>query len=99
MAERYSSLGGEVEYNSTVKEILVEKHRAVGVRMADGGEQRADVIIGAGDSRSAIFDLLGGRYVDKKIKERFENWKLLCRSSSACLVVEHELAGVQQHPK
>jgi phytoene desaturase len=77
MAERYASLGGEVKYNSTVKEILVENDRAVGVRLADGSEHRADVIIGAGDSRSTIFDLLGGRYVDKKIKERFENWKLL----------------------
>jgi phytoene dehydrogenase-like protein len=77
IAERYTSLGGELKYNSTVKDILVENDRAVGVRLADGGELRADVVIAAGDSRSMIFDLLGGRYVDKAIKKRFENWKLL----------------------
>lgn len=73
--ERYKSLGGQVTYNSTVKEILVENHRAVGVRLADGSEQRADVVVSAGDGRSTIFELLGGRYLDKKLAERYQNWK------------------------
>ncbi len=77
MVERYASLGGQVKYNSTVNEIVVENNRAVGVRLVDGSEHRADVVVGAGDSRSTIFKLLGGRYVDKPIRERFENWKLL----------------------
>ncbi len=93
MAERYASLGGEVKYSSTVKEILVENDRAVGVRLADGGELRADVVIGAGDSRSTIFDLLGGRYVDKNIKERFENWKLLPPVVTLSFGVTREFPG------
>lgn len=93
MAERYASLGGEVKYSSTVKEILVENHRAVGVRLADGSELRADVVIGAGDSRSTIFDLLGGRYVDKKIRERFENWKLLPPVVTLSFGVTREFPG------
>jgi phytoene dehydrogenase-like protein len=75
---RYRSLGGEVTYSATVKEILVENDRAVGVRLADGSEQRADIVVSAGDGHSTVFKLLGGRYVDRQIKERYENWKLLC---------------------
>jgi phytoene desaturase len=64
-----------VTYNSTVKEIIVENDCAVGVRLADGSEQRADVIVSAGDGHGAIFELLGGRYLDGKLKERYQNWK------------------------
>lgn len=93
MTERYASLGGEVKYSSTVKEILVEHDRAVGVRLADAGEHRADVVIGAGDSRSTIFDLLGGRYADKTIRERFENWKLLPPVVTLSFGVAREFPG------
>ncbi len=77
MVTRYEGLGGAILYSATVKEILVENHRAVGVRMADGTESRADIVVGAGDGRRTIFELLGGRYVDKKITERFATWEML----------------------
>jgi phytoene dehydrogenase-like protein len=76
--DRYKSLGGQISYSSTVKEIIVEKDRAVGVRLVDGTEHRADDVVSAGDGYSTIFKLLGGRYVDRTIKQRYENWKLLC---------------------
>jgi phytoene dehydrogenase-like protein len=93
VAERYASLGGEVQYNATVQEILVEHDRAVGVRLADGSELRADVVVGAGDSRSTIFNLLGGRYVDKAITERFANWKLLPPVMTLSFGVKREFPG------
>ena len=93
VAERYASLGGEVQYNATVQEILVEHDRAVGVRLADGSELRADVVVGAGDSRSTIFNLLGGRYVDQKITERFANWKLLPPVMTLSFGVKREFPG------
>ena len=64
-------------YNSTVKEIIVENNRAVGVRLTNGRELRADVVVSAGDGHSTIYNLLGGRYLDKKLTERFQNWKLI----------------------
>ena len=93
MVTRYEKLGGTVQYNATVKEILVENDRAVGVRLADGTEQRADIVIGAGDGRSTIFDLLGGKYVDKKITERFADWKMLCPIITVSFGVTREFAG------
>jgi phytoene desaturase len=75
--KRYKDLGGRVTYKATVEEILVEHDRAVGVHLADGSEHRAEVVVSAADGYSTIFKMLGGRYVDKKIEERYENWELI----------------------
>jgi phytoene desaturase len=75
MEGHYRALGGEVTYRATVEEIVVEEDRAVGVRLADGSEVRADAVVSAADGRSTIFGMLGGRYADEKIKHRYETWK------------------------
>lgn len=75
--ERYRALGGKATYKATVREILVEDNQAVGVRLVDGTEHGADVVVSAADGYSTIFNMLGGRYVDKKIEERYRNWELI----------------------
>jgi len=72
---RYQALGGKVTYKATVEEILVENDCAVGVRLADGSEHRADAVVSAADGYSTIFKMLGGRYVNDKIRTRYETWK------------------------
>ncbi|MFX0162843.1 MAG: phytoene desaturase family protein [Candidatus Hodarchaeota archaeon] len=74
--KRYKNLGGQVTYKATVEKILVENDRAVGVRLADGSEHRADIVVSAADGFSTIYKMLDGRYVDKKIENRYKNWKL-----------------------
>jgi phytoene dehydrogenase-like protein len=74
---RFLDLGGEIRYSARVKEILVEpdpagEHRAAGVRLADGSEHRADVVISAADGRTTIFDMLGGRFVDEEVRKPYE---------------------------
>jgi phytoene desaturase len=73
--QRYRDLGGEVTCDATVEEILVENDRAVGVRLADGSEHRAEAVVSAADGHSTIFKMLGGRYVNEKIRNRYANWK------------------------
>jgi phytoene dehydrogenase-like protein len=75
--QRYKALGGQLTYEATVEEILVENDRAVGVRLADGSEHRSDMVVSAADGYSTIFKMLGGRYVDNNIKERYRTWKLV----------------------
>jgi phytoene dehydrogenase-like protein len=65
---RYKSLGGEIHYDSRVEKILVENNRAVGVRLTNGSEHRADVVISNADGRKTIMDLLEGKYVTEKIR-------------------------------
>ena len=93
IADRYRNLGGEVTYHATVKEILVENHHAVGVRLAGGQEYRADVVVSAGDGFSTIFEMLDGRYVDRKIAERYQNWKRICPIVTVSFGVAREFAG------
>ncbi|MFN8633067.1 MAG: NAD(P)/FAD-dependent oxidoreductase [Chloroflexota bacterium] len=61
--QRYRELGGEIEYGARVAKILVEDGRAVGVRLVDGAEHRADDVVSAADGHATVFDLLGGRHV------------------------------------
>ena len=49
----------------------------MGVRLADGSQHRADIVVSAADGYSTIFKMLGGRYVDQKIESRYKNWKLI----------------------
>jgi phytoene desaturase len=74
LAGRYQNLGGELTCGATVEKILVEQDRAVGVRLADGSEHRADIVISAADGYSTIFQMLGGRYIDQKIRSLYGTW-------------------------
>jgi len=74
MAEYYQRLGGETRYRKRVKEMMVVDHRAVGVRLEDGTEHREDAVIWAGDGRTVIFDILGGKYVDDAVRQMYDTW-------------------------
>jgi phytoene dehydrogenase-like protein len=73
IARRYESLGGKVNYRSKVETILVENGKAVGVRLADGSEHRADTVISNADGRTTIFDMLGGKYANDTIRKYYDS--------------------------
>lgn len=66
MERRYLALGGRITYRARVRKILTENGRAVGVRLEDGSEHRADWVISAVDGHATIFDLLEGKYLDRR---------------------------------
>jgi phytoene dehydrogenase-like protein len=43
----------------------------VGVRLADGSQQRADVVVSTAYGPSTVYDLLDGRYVDDRIRAAY----------------------------
>jgi phytoene dehydrogenase-like protein len=71
IAERYSALGGQIHYRSRVVKILTRDDRAVGVRLEDGSEHRADFVISAADGHSTLFDLLDRRFLDERLRSRY----------------------------
>jgi phytoene dehydrogenase-like protein len=73
---RYLDLGGTIDYRSRVVKVLVENDRAVGVRLEDGSEHRGDVVVSAADGRTTIFDMLEGRYVDRKVRGYYDKLDL-----------------------
>jgi phytoene dehydrogenase-like protein len=69
---RYLDLGGEIHYHSPVTEIVVEHDKAVGVRLANGMEHRSDITISAADGQATIFEMLGGKYINNKIRGYYD---------------------------
>jgi phytoene dehydrogenase-like protein len=69
--ERYRRLGGEVTYNARVEEVLVENDRAVGVRLSDGREFRADIVVSACDGHTTMMKFLKGRYLNDSYRRLY----------------------------
>jgi phytoene dehydrogenase-like protein len=77
LENRYTDLGGQITYKATVEKILVENDAAVGIRLANGDELRAERVVSAADGYATIFELLDGRYVNGEIQERYKTWPLI----------------------
>jgi phytoene dehydrogenase-like protein len=75
MADRFRELGGELHLKSRVKNLLIENNRVTGIELADGTRHMADEVIWAGDGHTLIYQILNGKYVDKRIKHMYEQWK------------------------
>ncbi len=74
MAELYKQLGGEIHYRSRATDVIVRNDRATGVRLEDGTEHPAEIVVWAGDGHTLIFDILGGRYLDEDIRHMYRDW-------------------------
>jgi phytoene dehydrogenase-like protein len=100
MARRYEALGGQIIYGADVAEIVVKTDpgsradRAVGVRLSDGTIYRAGRVISAADGHTTLFKLLGGRYVNRKMRARYERWPLFAPLLLISYGVAREFAGV-----
>lgn len=96
LESRFLALGGKVMYRSKVTGIIVEGSRAAGVRLEDGSELRAEVVMSAADGRSTIFDLLEGRFKDQLIEDYYhDGWwpKDQEMGSSVFLGVKRDLSS------
>jgi phytoene dehydrogenase-like protein len=77
---RYLELGGEVQYRTRVERVIVEDDRAVGLVLDNGQTVRGDLVISAADGHGTIFDLLDGRYVNRKIRDNYAGGMTPCKS-------------------
>ncbi|MCK9357599.1 MAG: NAD(P)/FAD-dependent oxidoreductase, partial [Dehalococcoidia bacterium] len=65
--KRYTDVGGSMHYRSKVANILTANGKAIGVRLEDGSEQPADVVISNADGRRTIQDMLEGRFTNGRV--------------------------------
>ncbi|MGC5346901.1 phytoene desaturase family protein [Streptomyces sp. DT24] len=70
--ERYTSLGGRVDYRARVERVIVENDRAIGVELRGGERHYADHVVSACDGRTTIDGLLGGRYSSPRVDTLFK---------------------------
>ncbi|MEW6554441.1 MAG: NAD(P)/FAD-dependent oxidoreductase [Actinomycetota bacterium] len=94
--KRYLDLGGEITYKSRVEKVLVESGRAVGVRLEDGSEHRADIVVSAADGHATIFGMLEGKYVDEKLRERYRSHPIFEPLVQVALGIADELPDEPQ---
>jgi phytoene dehydrogenase-like protein len=91
---RYLALGGKIHYRSPVAEILVERDKAIGVRLADGTEHRSDITISAADGHATIFDMLGGRYINDRIRACYDTFPIFPPLVQVALGVARSFDGL-----
>jgi phytoene desaturase len=71
----FKELGGKVHFNSEVAEIIIRDGRAAGVKLADGNEVEADVIISNGDVAFTYRYLIPEQYRRKYTDRRIDNMR------------------------
>ena len=91
--KRYKALGGEIRYKSKVAEILVSGNRAVGVKLEDGTEHKADVVISAADGHATVFDMLKGKFIDDTIRNYYKSLLTFPPLLLVSLGVARDLSG------
>lgn len=68
---RFKGLGGTITYNSKVEKILIEDDCAVGVRLSNGSEYYADIVVAACDGYSVVTKMIDQRYLSPTYKKLY----------------------------
>lgn len=76
MAQLFSDIGGKVQLNAEVAEILVKGRKVTGVRMVDGTILNADQIVSNADSAFTYRTLIPEQYRQKYTNARVESMKM-----------------------
>jgi phytoene dehydrogenase-like protein len=92
MADKFTSLGGELILNTTVQKIAVENGHTVGV-IIDGALRPADAVIVASDTMSAVDSLFNAPPTDDWV-QRMKQQTQASVCTFACFGVHADLKGL-----
>jgi phytoene dehydrogenase-like protein len=93
IAARYEKLGGAFRYNTRVTRIQTRDNRAIGVQCEDGAVIPASTVISCADGYTTIFEMLEGRYVNKKIQFLYDK----CQTFTALIQISLGIKKVFPH--
>lgn len=68
IVNRYQALGGTIYCREKVTKIITDSGKAVGVRLEDGTEEFADIIISNADGRKTVQEMLDGNFMDDRLR-------------------------------
>lgn len=72
LEKKYLELGGMIHYKSKVIKINIKDDQATGITLENGEiHNHADIVISAADGHYTIFEMLGGKYIDEKIRKLY----------------------------
>jgi phytoene dehydrogenase-like protein len=97
IANKFESLGGKINYNKEIKEIIVKDNVAVGLLLSDGPPVDSDIVISAADWHFTVFKALGGKYTNDKIL-KLEALKKLEIYPSVMLISLGVARDFKEHP-
>ncbi|HPA72729.1 MAG TPA: NAD(P)/FAD-dependent oxidoreductase [Spirochaetota bacterium] len=76
--KKYRELGGKIHYRSRVTKILTKgafpKSSATGIALSTGATYNADMVISAADGHCTLFEMLEGRFLDKKFRKYYDEY-------------------------
>lgn len=76
LVEALRATGGELRLRTGVEKILVEDGKVAGVRLADGEELRAPVVISNGDLKRTMLDMVGREHISAATAERIAGYRM-----------------------
>ncbi len=88
LVEMIETHGGEVRLSTPVERILVEGGVAAGIRLRDGREERAAAVIGAGDAKAMLLDLVGAGHLPAAQVEALAEAEPACSGFMVTLAVD-----------
>lgn len=71
MEKKYLSLGSKVFYNAKAEKVLIENGKAVGLRLGDGKEVKADHVVSCADGFFTFKHLLDDQYTPETYQRLF----------------------------
>jgi len=71
VADRYTSLGGEILYNSSVERIIEDSGKAVGVRLENGTEISANYVISDAYGYDTFMKMIDERYLTDRLRSMY----------------------------
>ncbi|WML52207.1 NAD(P)/FAD-dependent oxidoreductase [Neobacillus sp. PS3-12] len=94
LERHYIELGGTVQYKSRVDKILIKNGKAEGIRLIDGTEYMADIVISAADGYATIFKMLEGNYINKQIKDYYDHLPIFEPLIQVSLGIHRDLSDI-----
>lgn len=93
IAQRYLELGGTIHYGFQVERVLIENHRAIGVRLYNNEEHWAGRVISACDGHNTLFSLIDRHYVPHQMQRYYDGHLPIHSQLQVSLGVNRDLSN------